>query len=213
MEITLVGRQVTAPDQTFHFTSGRLCLDFANIISWRRAAQPTERLRTYRDLVSWVRQVGLVWDLEADRLVREAEDRPREAGRFLRSALQLRELIFRLFASLSEEENPSPADLASLNDWLARALPRARIQAVPGGFEWSWTPASHPLARVLWSIARSAADLLTSPDMMRVRQCAGKECRWLFMDTTRNHSRRWCTMAVCGNRAKAERHYHRSRVL
>jgi predicted RNA-binding Zn ribbon-like protein len=65
------------------------------------------------------------------------------------------------------------------------------------------------LDRVLWEAAASAADLLTSPDLARVKTCPGAGCAWLFLDRSRNGTRRWCDMSVCGNRAKARRHYSR----
>lgn len=62
---------------------------------------------------------------------------------------------------------------------------------------------------MLWPVARSAAELLTSPDAQRVRECALRSCSWLFVDRSRNRRRRWCDMKTCGNRAKARRHYRR----
>jgi predicted RNA-binding Zn ribbon-like protein len=203
-------RQVGVPSQPFGSPEARLCLDFANTVSWRGAVRPTERLPTYADLVAWLRQARLVSDREVNRLPHPMQGDGGKARRFFRRAIQLRELIFRLFASVCAGEDPSPTDLATLNDWLSRALSHARIQATPAGLVWTWTFVKDPLATALWTIARSAADLLTSQDSSRIRQCAGKDCRWLFLDTTRNRSRRWCEMAVCGNRAKAARHRHRT---
>lgn len=208
--VSIVG-QAAGGDWAFHVSGGRLCLDFANTISWRRSERPIERLQTFRDLVSWARQAGLVRDREAARLLREANQRPAGGGLLLRTALQLREVIFRVFVRISQGEPPLEEDLASLNHWIARSLPHARLVPLLEGFAWSWTPTRDPLAPVLWSVVRSAAELLTSSDLRRVRQCAGSSCRWLFMDTTRNRSRRWCDMAVCGNRAKSARHYYLSR--
>jgi predicted RNA-binding Zn ribbon-like protein len=203
--------QAADGDWTFHLSGGRLCLDFANTMSWRRSLHPIERLRSYRDLVSWGRQVGLVQETDAARLRRDAIRRPTEAAVFLRTALRLREVMFRTFARISDGQTPSADDLASLNRWIGRSLSHAILVPLLDGFAWTWTPAGHPFSAVLWSVVRSAADLMTSPDLHRIRQCAGSSCRWLFMDTTRNQSRRWCDMAVCGNRAKSARHYHLNR--
>src|SRR5207302_22567 len=68
------------------------------------------------------------------------------------------------------------------------------------------------LDRMLWPVIRSAADLLVSGEAQRVRRCASETCDWLFLDTSRNHSRRWCDMSGCGNRAKARRHYARAKA-
>jgi predicted RNA-binding Zn ribbon-like protein len=65
------------------------------------------------------------------------------------------------------------------------------------------------LDRMLWPVARSAADTLTSGDLKRVRRCARQGCDWLFVDTSKNRSRRWCSMSMCGSRVKAGRYYRR----
>ncbi|MBN1859137.1 CGNR zinc finger domain-containing protein [Candidatus Bipolaricaulota bacterium] len=78
-------------------------------------------------------------------------------------------------------------------------------------FQWGWSDAEDQLEWPVWILARSAADLLTSDERDRVRRCAGPDCGWLFVDISRNHSRRWCDMADCGNRAKARRSYARKR--
>ena len=127
----------------------------------------------------------------------------------LRRARTLRESIFRIFAAVAARRHSSPADLAVLNAELPRALGSLRILAAGAGF--SWAAAVPGPERLLAAVARSAADLLTSRDAGAVRECAAPGCRWLFLDRSRNRSRRWCDMKVCGNRAKARRHYRRVR--
>ncbi len=92
---------------------------------------------------------------------------------------------------------------------LAEALARLRLELTSDGARWVLRHDSAALDSPLWSIARSAADLLTSDELARVRECDGLDCTWLFLDCSRSRSRRWCSMASCGNRAKARRHYHR----
>lgn len=89
---------------------------------------------------------------------------------------------------------------------------QARVLAVGPGFAWTWPEEAADLARPLWPVARSAAELLTSPDLGRVHECLGDNCGWLFLDTSRNRRRTWCSMEGCGNRAKARRHYARRRA-
>jgi predicted RNA-binding Zn ribbon-like protein len=74
-----------------------------------------------------------------------------------------------------------------------------------GGFEWKWAGDEDALDRMVWPVARSAADVLVSDEGSRVRRCAGESCHWFFLDSGRNRSRRWCDMRDCGNRAKARR--------
>jgi predicted RNA-binding Zn ribbon-like protein len=88
------------------------------------------------------------------------------------------------------------------------------VRRAEGGFRWGWDEESDSLTKVLWPVAKAAADLLTSEGhaLKRLHQCAASDCGWLFIDMSRNHSRRWCDMSNCGNVAKARRHYHRKKV-
>lgn len=198
-------------EYVFDLSGGRLCLDFINTVSGSRA-HPTERLNSYPDLVSWSRQAGALGDREAQHLAQAAARRPDDAARTLREAVGFREALFRVFAAVVGLRPPDPDDLAALNAMLPRALAQQRIERKAGGFVWGWTDDGEALDRMLWPVARSAADLLVSPDLKRVRRCAGANCDWLFIDMSRNGSRRWCDMSGCGNRAKARRYYERHRA-
>jgi len=198
-------------EYTFDLSGGLLCLDFVNTVSGSRA-RPTERLHSHRDLLSWARQARVVAEDEIGRLAREAQRRPGDAARALDDALGLREALFRIFTARIELRANDRADLHLLNAWLSRALAHQRIAETPDGFAWTWDDHGGALERIVWPVIRSAADLLTSPDLRRVRRCAGPTCDWLFMDTSRNHTRRWCDMDSCGNRAKARRYYERHRA-
>ena len=130
------------------------------------------------------------------------------------SALHLRESLYRLFTARARG---SACPAAGRRDLERRSQGGSRPPAdrsAAGGprgtFAWSFEPTNLPTAP-LWPIARSAADLLVSPDFARVTQCDGSGCTWLFLDHSRTRNRRWCSMQSCGNRAKARRHYHRSK--
>jgi predicted RNA-binding Zn ribbon-like protein len=195
----------------FDLSGGRLCLDFVNTVSGSRA-RPTERLNSYQDLVSWGRQAGALGEREARHLQQAARRSPGDAARVLADAIGFREVLYRVFGAAASLRPPDPRDVDALNGVLSRALARQRIERQPGGFAWGWADDADALDRMLWPVARSAADLLVSPDLMRVRQCAGANCDWLFMDMSRNRSRRWCDMKGCGNREKARRYYERHRA-
>ncbi len=95
---------------------------------------------------------------------------------------------------------------------LTLALPHLRVTWSPAGFAREWERGSPALDQVLWPVSWSAAELLTHGPLDRIRECPGQgNCGWLFLDLTKNASRRWCDMRVCGNRAKARRHYTRTR--
>ncbi len=192
--------------------TGQLCLDFANTADWHASDQPEEELTSYPALLAWARGVHLLGARAARLMARAAARRPEAAARALASAVALREAIYRLFAAHAHGEAPQPADLATLNRALARALAHAHLVPARGRYAWDWAGDAVALDAMLWPVARSAADLLTSGDLERVGQCADdRGCGWLFFDTSKNRTRRWCDMRDCGNRAKARRHYARSR--
>jgi predicted RNA-binding Zn ribbon-like protein len=112
---------------------------------------------------------------------------------------------------LCGKHSPDATDMMTLNIALASALAVLHIVATEHGFAWAWSRGGEGLDRVLWPVILSTVDLLTSNTLRAVRECAAPNCGWLFLDTTRNRSRRWCDMLVCGNRAKARRHYERKK--
>jgi len=195
-----------------YLSGGRDCLNFANTVGGRRPDRPREYLNTYNDLLAWSLHAGLLDGAQADHLAREAERRPAEAAQVLAEAISLREAIYQIFSANARAETVPAADLALLNTALSKALARLKVESDPDGFSWSWPTDETALDAMLWPVVRSAAELLTSVEREQVRECAGDTCSWLFLDTSRNHTRRWCDMKDCGNRAKARRHYARSRA-
>ncbi len=197
---------------TWKLLGGHLSLDFANTADWHASEQPEELLTSYTELVSWSQQAGILTEKLAKRLLRQAANRPAEALAVLKQAIALREAIYNIFAAVANEQTPQGTDLATLNSALSEALAHSQIVPTETGYGWQWAGEEDALDRPLWPIARSAADLLTSDELQRVGQCADdRGCGWLFLDTSRNHTRRWCSIEDCGNRAKARRHYERKR--
>lgn len=199
---------------TLELIGGRLCLDWANTVSVHRGPDRREYLTCYADLLEWSRRAGVLTPRDVRRLERTAARHPGEAAATLDRAIAMRETIYRIFAAVASRQSPPQADVAGLNAMLAEALSRLRVQSAGAGFIWQWAWAPQALDVMLWPIVRSAADLLTSPDLFRVKQCARRQgCDWLFVDTSRNHSRRWCSMDTCGSRVKSSRHYRRKRAV
>lgn len=192
-------------------SGGELCLDLVNTVE-NRPRGPRELLNTYRDLVSWAEQARVLAPEQARRLLRAAARRPAAAEVVLRRAHALREGFFALFSALARRRPLSPGALAPLQAALPGTLVRQELRPRRRGFAWDWAR-EDALDRMLWPVVRSAADLLTSPRRERVRECAAERCAWLFLDASKNASRRWCDMAVCGNRAKARRHYQRKKTV
>jgi predicted RNA-binding Zn ribbon-like protein len=202
---------ITALDEkAYDLEAGRLCLEFANTLDWHGSDHPEETLHSYTDLLRWSASRKVVDAGEAALLQDQAEHEPELALQIYRQALDLREAIYRTFSSLAAGGEPTLDDLDVLNESLARAFPHLRIAGQAQAFGWRWVNPEGALDRPLWDVALSAARLLESDELDRVRECADEHgCGWMFMDTSRNRSRRWCSMEGCGNRAKARRHYAR----
>lgn len=193
----------TAPDTA-------LCLEFANTADWHASAQPTESLLRYHDLLAWAQAHHLVSAETQSVLAQRAADAPDVAAAVLAQAIALREAIYRIFVALAASATPLADDIACLNQALAEALPHLQVQPSPHGYGWGWTPGTDTIAALLRPIALSAAHLLTSAQVDRVKQCEDdRGCGFLFIDTSKNRSRRWCSMESCGNRAKVQRHRRR----
>ncbi len=201
----------TRPAPVFDFTGGYVCLDFTNTLEDRPDETPQELLSSYSDLIAWGRQAQTVSDEEARRLLEEEARRPDEAKATLQRAMTLREALYRICEKVVEEGAPEESDLWILDSVLSQGMVQARILAEGNGFRWGWLDKGEALESVLWVVARSAADLLTSELRHAVRICGAEDCGWLFLDTSKNHSRRWCNMKSCGNRAKARRYLDRNR--
>jgi predicted RNA-binding Zn ribbon-like protein len=193
--------------------SDPLAVQFVNAREWRRPATPGDSAAPYRRLVDWARKAEIFGHAEADRLARESESRPSDADAAWRRASRLREAMYRLFSARAEARSPDHSDLEILNESLGESAVRRRLRTSDEGLCWTWAEAPDcGLDWMLWPVAYSAAELLTGPEADRVKTCPAEGCGWIFVDQSRNRSRRWCDMQSCGNREKARRHYHRGRA-
>jgi predicted RNA-binding Zn ribbon-like protein len=183
---------------------GALCLDFTNTAVWRMRPEPDETLVTYDDLLRWAARAGAIDDQTAAILRRAADAAPAAAARTVAQAKALREALYRIVLAAMAGVAPDPAPLETFNRELQGAMARAGVHPGPDGLQWDWPlPADAvEFAQPLWPVVRSAADLLTGTSLDRVKRCPGEGCGWLFLDTSRNGSRRWCSMESCGNRAR-----------
>jgi predicted RNA-binding Zn ribbon-like protein len=193
----------------FELLADHVALDFVNTLDGRFAARgPTELLTSYDRLLAFSEQAGLLNSLEARRLKRAAQESNTQQA--LKHAKELREALFTVFAAASRDAPPSDEALDILNQWLAEDRPARVVAWEDGHFAWQTEGGDLDLATLLGRIAEAAAELLTSPDVHHIKECGSPTCRWLFLDRTRNHSRRWCDMRTCGNRIKARRFRGRS---
>jgi len=189
------------------------CLDLANTMDPRLGDHPHDMLATYADLVSWAVSVGIVTADHGGEHAAGAAEQPAEAQAALRRAKELRESIYRVFSATAAGRTPEPADLDALQTAYAAAAGHARIVAQADAYRWSWPVSPPTLDEMLWPVAFSAVELLTSPQVQRVKECPGSnDCGWLFFDQSKNGSRHWCSMETCGSRSKMRRHYARKRA-
>jgi predicted RNA-binding Zn ribbon-like protein len=206
----MVLRGAAGGGERFELTGGRPCLDLVNTLESRPNPRPRELLRSYADLLAWGEQAALLSQGQARRLRERARRQPGKAEAARRRAISLREALFSVFSAMTAGSAVPRRALLVLNAALPGALARLRIIGRGGAFAWGWA-AETDFERVLWPVIQSAGELLTSPARGRLRECAAPDCSWLFLDASKNLSRRWCDMSVCGNRAKARRHYRRER--
>jgi predicted RNA-binding Zn ribbon-like protein len=201
---------------------GRLCLDFINTVDARKSDSPRresrvvdsvvgDKLAGYSDLVEWSRHSGIVTATEAERLLQASKRNARAAKNVFERGIALREALYRICKAIMTGRRPQTVDLEILNEELVRARTHERLTHEARRFTWELVGREAEWDRMLWSIAQSAAELLTTGDLSRLRECCGEECGWVFEDISRNRSRQWCDMQDCGNLAKVRRYRTRLR--
>ena len=195
-------------DQTSRVYGGRLCLALVNSVWWRRSETPQDQLSGYPELVEFVAAAG--WLPNADELLRQAAERPAEAARAFRRAVHLREQLLAVFAACAAGGRPPDPPLQVVERTGSAGLAGLRLRPSDAGYRLGWPSSSLELPAQ--QAAVSAMLLLTSTEITRVKQCPGRTCGWVFLDSTRNRSRRWCNSAECGNRSRVQAHYARSKT-
>ncbi len=195
----------------FYFTGGCLALDFVNSKSWRLSHQPNDRLENTQALLSFCLQADTISQELASQLGRFAEQNPSDDQNTLNRALKLRELIYRLFRARVYDEPVNEADLAQFNLMFSRALRQQQACVIESEWILGWSAEHEKLDRLWWPIAVDAGQVLTQSNLAPIRACGGADCGWLFLDTSRNRSRRWCDMRICGNRDKVKRYQDANR--
>ena len=195
----------------FDLCGGSVALDFVNTLDDRFSDAPKELLKDYIDLARFGEDTGTLTDQQMDRLITRSMLYPEEAARALGAAIQLREAISDIFYALVRKKPVPSLALIILNQHVQEAAQHLGLVTAKRGFEWKFDTRLDDLFAPLWPIARDAAELLASERADLVRACASKTCEWLFVDESKSHRRRWCDMSKCGNRAKVQRFYKRSK--
>lgn len=191
-------------DRTFQLIAGNSALDFVNTLDWRfRESGPEELISSYDDLVGFTEQSKLMTVKQAKQLKRRTSA---YAGvRILDEARELREALANLIYSGLDGLNVPGARLKTVEKFFQTARAETRLVREGARLRWDWAGAEVKAEFPLWALTRAASRLMLSENVARIRACDNPECRWLFLDTSKNHTRRWCDMKICGNRMKARR--------
>jgi predicted RNA-binding Zn ribbon-like protein len=187
-----------------------VCLDFVNTVHSRFEHGSEDYMKTYSELLLWAADGGIISHRIRRRLEKLARQNPIRERQVRRQAGEVREILYRIFRSVARGSAANAGDLDALNIWLARCSAHRRLVRGRQGFRWEWVKEPLRLDALLWPILDSAAALLVSESLGRVKQCPAPDgCGWLFLDVSKNRSRRWCDMKACGNVSTVRRFYER----
>ena len=193
------------------YDAGHRALDFANTRDWHLSQHPKDRLKSYEDFTDWAREGRLINSAQKRALDAEASAHPRQAEKALEEVRRFRDALQRVFDAQALDAKADPADLKLLKSHYARAATSASVDATGDEVALSWPEVSGDLEYPLSELAWISMGLLLSDERKMIGQCEDdRGCGFLFLDTSKNHSRRWCSMEGCGNRAKAKRHYDKA---
>src|ERR1039458_4762145 len=191
----------------FELIGGNVCLDFINTLDDRPSGEPKELLKNYYDMARFGKDTGILTPEQLDYFLEKVHLMPDEAQEAMRRAINLRESLYAIFTAVMNKQSAPQLAMDRLNANLHDATLHSRLVQREERLEWRFDAMTSSCYAMLRPIARAAADLLASPDLALVRACSSPTCQWLFLDTSKNHHRRWCSMKQCGNRAKVRRFY------
>ena len=194
--------------ETLELVGGALCLDFVNTIN-SRVNPEHDYLIGYSDVVGWANKAGLLSPAQASHLEKRANQNTQKTKNALHTARTLRELLYRLFSNATKGSEPNTKDMETFVAAYGKSITHAQLTRDDNHYTATWN-VGETFDTVLWPIIHSAGELLLSDELGQVKACPG--CGWLFLDTSKNQSRRWCSMNTCGARDKMRRYHKRQRA-
>ena len=198
--------------EPFKLYAGHPALELVNTLDMRFSGQTVDLIPTYKDLLRLTTQLQLLTAEQARKLARTVGEE--EARRVLASTAELREararVLYGRIDGTIDGTRPPAGPLKILEQQFHAAALHRRLLAGESHLEWSWSGVEREAEIPLWMLAQAASDLLVSSDAELIKDCGDPTCRWLFLDVSKNHTRRWCDMKTCGNRMKARRHHARA---
>ena len=191
---------------------GVLCLEFANTYAEEDDGSGYEVFDTFAGFIKWAEHAKILTSAEAEDCYLRSQAEPAAVGQLLEEIKALRQILHSIFFAIADNVQPPAKAVDGLNNNIKTVYAKLRLEQQDQRYDWSWSGWSEDLAAPIWPVVRSAAELLNSAELIRTRKCHNETCSWLFVDKSKNHSRRWCDMDVCGNRAKAKKHYRKTRA-
>ncbi|HKX56063.1 MAG TPA: ABATE domain-containing protein [Xanthomonadales bacterium] len=194
--------------ESLELVGGSPCLDFVNTVNSRHWMEH-DFLSSYQGLIGWAGKAGILRSDAARQLTTHANLSISEADAAFRKALTLRDLLYQIFSLLARRVEPDAPALARFNALYAEAISAGKLARTEHGYAPAWD-FTHSCEAILYPVLYSAGELLLSPAQRQIKECPG--CGWLFLDTSKNHTRRWCNMNTCGVRSKMKRYYVKQRT-
>lgn len=195
--------------QTLSVDGNCLCFNFINTVHSRaEEEEPFEYLSSYRKLVKWCRRLEVLELNRIQILSDYAKDHPQKAKKVLSEMLEAREILYQFFSRVAAGKEVQKAELEFFNEQLSQALTKLRFVSKGEELQLSWENETD-LKEPLWRVMKSAFDVLTEGTFERIKEC--EACGWVFLDQSKNKSRRWCNMQTCGSIHKAKKYYHRKK--
>ena len=203
-------RENTQAKPKFSFVGGHLCLDFVNteILSH---GKPKNLLPEFSYLIAWLIQAGLLEESVGEKALEQWEGTP-VATDIWQQAMALRQLLRAVVTQIVAGEGISKEHIEAINEQLRQRSGYWQLQPDAAGYSRQFIRTVAEPAHLLASIAETAVDLLCEADFSLLKQCENPKCIRYFYDSTKNHSRRWCSMEACGNRAKVAAYYQRKKA-
>ena len=194
----------STPDRAFELIGGHPALDLVNTLDWRfRDNGPEELLSSYDDLLRFAAQSNLVTGKQIRAMLRDCTQAA--AADALVSCRELREAAAEIFYAAVDSGTPATSQIKIIERYFKQAREHQRLAWSGSRLAWEWAASEYRPDLPVWTLSIGTACLLLSDEMRLLRACEKPDCRWLFLDTSKNHSRRWCDMKICGNRMKARR--------
>ena len=197
------------PDIPFLFVGNHVCLDFINtqlVVNER----PVDLLATFSDLVTWLGQAHLLSEEEVKKIDRQW-GRQAKGTQTLEQARAFRVTLREMAERIASGRPVPQAAVEAINDLLRHRIGCPQLTSRKGKFERGFQAESEDASQLLGLLAEATSDLLCTCDLSLIKKCQNPACVLFFYDTTKNHTRHWCSMSLCGNRSKVAAHYRRHR--